>query len=237
MSASDRLAVSTRAPAGRDRGPRTPRDRRHERIERAVAREIAATLRRLDLGDGRMLHLQAAAGGQQTLLFRDQLGRAARPVVYDFRDVRDPEVSAQSDFAEVDLEAAAFPAPDDGFDLVIWNREIVTLKNFLPALGEARRVLRPGGVMIVTAPNLAALHNRLLLLAGFQPTTLHISQGDHVRGLTSRAMTRLLRGLPFEIQRITGVGLAPVSGAVQPRFLRGVSHTVMWVLRKPDEVT
>lgn len=233
MSVNHHSAVTTRAPAV----PPAPRDRRHERIERAVVQEIAVTLRGLALGGGcRLLHLQAAAYGDQTLLFRDQLGRAARPVVYDLWDVRDPETSAASDFAAVDVEAGVFPARDDGFDLVIWNREIVTLKNFMPALREARRVLRPGGVMIVTAPNLAALHNRLLLLAGFQPTTLHTSQGDHVRGFTSRALTRLLRrDLRFEIQQITGVGLAPVSGAVQPRFLRGISHTVVWVLRKPGE--
>jgi len=227
MSVGHRPAATTRA----------PRDRRHERIEQTVVREIAGSLPGLDLGGCRMLHLQPGAHGQQTLLFRNQLDQPARPVVYDLRDTRDPEASAHSDFAAVDIEAGTFPARDGHFDLVIWNREIVTLKNFMPALREARRVLRPGGVMIVTAPNLAALHNRLLLLAGFQPTTLHTSEGDHIRGFTGRAMTTLLRRvLRFEIQRITGVGLAPVSGAVQPRFLRGISHTVVWVLRKPGEV-
>lgn len=212
---------------------RTPREKRHERIEITVVREIAYELRRLALSDCRMLHLQAARG-QQTLLFRDQLIRPGRPLIYDFSDARDAEATAETDFVPVDFEAGALPARDDEFGLVVWNRDLVTLKNFMPILREARRALRPGGIMIVTVPNLAALHNRLLLLAGFQPSTLHTNNGDHVRGFVTASMTRLLeRDLDFQIDQITGVGLAPVSGAVQPRMLRAVSHTIVWVLRRP----
>ena len=64
---------------------------------------------------------------------------------------------------------------DDHYDLVVWNRDIVTLKNTMSALCAVRRVLRPGGFLILAVPNLAAAHNRLLLLGGRQPTTLHIS--------------------------------------------------------------
>jgi SAM-dependent methyltransferase len=210
----------------------TARELRHDRIERAVVREIAGGIRSLNLTDCRLLQIQAQRG-QQTLLFRDQLVRPRRPVIYDFQDMRDPEATAETDFAAVDFESEAFPASDNGFDLVIWNRDLVIVKNAGQALHEARRVLRPGGVMIVALPNLAALHNRFLLLAGFQPTTLHIYNGDHVRGFASLSMTRVLkRDLGFSVQRMVGVGLAPVSSAVQPRWLLPVSHTVIWMLRK-----
>jgi SAM-dependent methyltransferase len=220
-------------------GPPKPsvREQRHERIERAVVREIARGVQELDLTGGRLLQIQPPCA-QQTLLFRDQLIRPQRPVIYDVQDTRDPEVTAETDFAAVDLETDAFPAPDGDFDLVIWNRELVTVKHAGRALREARRALRPGGVMIITLPNLAALHNRLLLLAGFQPTTLHIYHGDHVRGFASRPMTRVLtRDLGFSVQRMAGVGLAPVSSAVQPRWLLPVSHTVIWTLRKEPNGT
>ncbi len=208
------------------------RERRHQRIEDGVAGEIARMIKALAPGNSRLLQIQPVSG-RQTLLFRDQLTAPSRPVIYEGEDTRDPAVSAATDFRQVDVEAAAFPAADGDFDLVIWNRELVTVKNLGPALREALRVLRPGGVLVVAVPNLAALHNRLLLLAGRQPTTLHVGNGDHVRGLVAGSMAGFLtRDLGLELLRVTGVGLAPVSAAVLPAPLRGISHTVVWALRK-----
>jgi Methyltransferase domain len=213
------------------------RVRRHERIEGAVVSEIADVIKTLAPGAGRLLQIHAHKG-RQTLLFCEQLARPEQPVIYDQEDERDPGVRPETDFARVDVEAAVFPAPDGHFDLVVWNRDLVTVKNIVPALHEVRRVLRPGGILVVAVPNLAALHNRLLLLAGRQPTTLHIDNGDHIRGFAVQSMTRFLqRELGFEILRVTGVGLAPVTGAVLPGPLRGLSHTVVWALEKPGAIT
>lgn len=210
------------------------RERRHQRIEDGVVLEIARVIRTVAPDRSRLLQIQPGPG-QQTLLFRDQLAAADCPVIYDEEDKRDPQVSSQTDFHKVDLEAAAFPAADGDFDLVVWNRDLVTVKNLLPALREVRRVLRPGGILVVAAPNLAALHNRLLLLTGRQPTTLHIGNGDHVRGFAIRSMTEFLTdGLDYRLVQVTGVGLAPVTAAVLPGPLRGVGHSVVWTLRKPS---
>jgi SAM-dependent methyltransferase len=212
----------------------TVRGRRHGRIELVVIREMARLIRGLDLAEARLLQVQAHQG-QEVLLFRDQLVRPHPPVIYDQEDARDPEVTAATEFAAVDVESATFPAPDGQFDLVVWNRDLVTLKNAVPALREARRVLKPGGFLLLSVPNLAALHNRLLLLAGRQPTTLHINNGDHVRGFASASMSTLLeRDLDFRIEHVIGVGIAPVTGAALPGAMTGFGHTVVWVLRKPD---
>jgi len=214
-------------------GTLTSRVRRHELIESAVVREIACVIRGLALSGSRLLQVQAQHG-QQTLLLRDQLVRPERPVIYDQEDVRGPEARAETSMSEVDLEAAEFPAPSGHFHVVVWNRDLVTVKNVGPAFQEVYRVLQPGGFLIVAVPNLAALHNRLLLLAGRQPTTLHVSNGDHIRGFAAPSMTRFLRhDLGFRIERVMGVGLAPVTAAALPRPLRGLSHTIVWVARKP----
>jgi hypothetical protein len=209
------------------------RERRHQGIEDAVVSEIARVIQTMASDQSRLLQVQPGSG-HQTLIFRDQLATPDRPVSYDEEDKRDPAVSSQTDFYKVDLEAAAFPAADGDFDLVIWNRDLVTVKNLVPAMREVRRVLRPGGILVVAAPNLAALHNRLLLMIGRQPTTLHIGNGDHVRGFAIRSMTEFLtHGLDYRLLRVTGVGLAPVTAAVMPGPLRGFSHSVVWALRKP----
>jgi len=223
------------APACRSPGSvQIMRNCRHERIEDSVVTEIARMIKILAPDKSRLLQIQPCRDrSRQILLFRDQLAAPCRPVIYDDEDKRDPVVSCETDFCQTDVEAAAFPAADGEFDVVVWNGDLVTVKNLGPALREARRVLRQGGVLLVAVPNLAALHNRLLLLAGRQPTALHIGNGDHIRGFAGPAMTGFLtRNLDFELLRVTGVGLAPVSAAVLPRPLRSISHTLVWALRK-----
>jgi SAM-dependent methyltransferase len=131
------------------------RDRRHERIEDSVVGEIARMIKALAPDKSRLLQIQPCQSRQtQTLLFRDQLAAPRCPVIYDDEDKRDPAVSPETDFRQVDVEAAAFPAADGDFDLVIWNRELDSVKNLGAALKEVRRVLRPGGVLLVAVPNL-----------------------------------------------------------------------------------
>ena len=139
-----------------------------------------------------------------------------------------------TDLEEVDFETARLPAPNDCFDLVDWIREARHPEERIQLLREVYRVVRPRGYLVLAVPNLAAVHNRLLLMAGRQPTTLHIHNGDHVRGFTASALTRVLeRHLGFRVEQLTGVGIAPVTGAILPRPLRDLGHTTIWVLRKP----
>jgi len=211
----------------------SPRDRRHSLIELSVAREIALAIRGLAPACGRLLEIQPPHG-PEVLLFREQLARPQRTVIYDQVDRRDPDAKEVTEFQEADLETGRLPAPEGHFDVVVWNRELVTVKNVMPALREVRRIIRPAGYLVLSVPNLAAAHNRLLLLAGRQPTTLHVSDGDHVRGFAVPALTRALeRDLGFSVENIIGVGIAPVTGSLLPRPLRDLGHTAVWVLRKP----
>jgi len=203
-------------------------------VEAAVVRQIAQAVRTLALEEVRLLEVDARHG-RDTLRYRDETFRPGRPMIYAEQDLRGPEARVETDIAVMDLDEARFPAPDDFFDLAVWNQGLVRLKNPVPALQEVRRVLRPGGVFVVAIPNLAALHNRLLLLGGRQPTT-HVNNGQQFGSYTCRSMRKLLeQDLGFLVQQFAGVGLAPLT-AVAPSALRSLADTVVWVLRKPGAV-
>jgi SAM-dependent methyltransferase len=64
------------------------------------------------------------------------------------------------------------PYSDASFDL-LWCSEVIEhLDNPALSLAEFRRVLRPGGVMVLTTPNSHAWFYRLLALAGLPPARL-----------------------------------------------------------------
>jgi len=84
---------------------------------------------------------------------------------------------------KANLEAEKIDFADETFDLVIANQVFEHLKSWVFVLSEIARVLKPGGYLIIGVPNLASLHNRIMLLFGKQPTCIHTA-GMHVRGFT-----------------------------------------------------
>ncbi len=83
----------------------------------------------------------------------------------------------------VDLERDSFPGKDASIDILISNQVLEHTKEIFWIFSEAARLLKPGGRFLVGVPNLASLHNRLLLLFGQQPTAQQ-SYSAHVRGFT-----------------------------------------------------
>lgn len=63
-----------------------------------------------------------------------------------------------------DLNKEGLPYPDVSFDLVTCTEVIEHLEHYRSALREASRVLRPGGVFIVSTPNVLNLRSRLRYL-------------------------------------------------------------------------
>ena len=83
----------------------------------------------------------------------------------------------------LDIERARFPFENGALDLVIANQVIEHTKEIFWILSETSRVLRPGGGLVIGVPNLASLHNRVLLALGQQPSAIQVL-GAHVRGFT-----------------------------------------------------
>lgn len=90
-----------------------------------------------------------------------------------------------------DIERDAFAFDAGSVDLIVANQVFEHVKDIFWVLHECSRVLRPGGALVVGVPNLASLHNRLLLAAGRQPTSL-TNWSAHVRGYTKRDLVATL---------------------------------------------
>jgi SAM-dependent methyltransferase len=109
----------------------------------------------------------------------------------------------------LDLERDCIPADDATFDIVIANQVLEHTKDIFWIVSEVARVLKVGGAFIVGVPNLASLHNRILLLLGAQPTAIDIV-GPHVRGFTVSGLKSLVElGGFFATRRLRGGNFYP----------------------------
>ncbi len=128
------------------------------------------------------------------------------------------------------LTDGGLPFATASADAVLFSEVIEHLVDPDGALDEIRRVLKPGGHLMLSTPNLAAWYNRALLLAGVQPVFSEVSLRGihgrpgrevvgHLRLYTARALRGLLAASGFEVVRTAG---APFHGV--PRPLRALDR-------------
>lgn len=135
----------------------------------------------------------------------------------------------------LDLERDRFPWGDATMDLVIANQVFEHLKNVWLPMSEAFRVLRPGGHLVFSVPNLASLHNRAMLALGVQPSSIR-TFGPHVRGYTYREARRFVElDGALRVTRALGAGFYPMPARLASPLARAwpdASHTVVLLARK-----
>ncbi|MDC0766044.1 class I SAM-dependent methyltransferase [Streptomyces sp. HD] len=123
-----------------------------------------------------------------------------------------------------ELTDGGLPFRSGAADAVLFSEVIEHLVDPDAALDEIRRVLRPGGHLMLSTPNLAAWYNRALLLAGVQPVfsevslrAIHGRPGrevvGHLRLYTARALREFVAASGFEVVRLAG---APFHGVPRP---------------------
>ncbi|MEU5979709.1 class I SAM-dependent methyltransferase [Streptomyces sp. NPDC047315] len=129
-----------------------------------------------------------------------------------------------TDVVRAELGTGALPFKSGAADAVLFSEVIEHLVDPDSALDELRRVLRPGGHLMLSTPNLAAWYNRALLLAGVQPVfsevslrAIHGRPGSevvgHLRLYTARALREFVAASGFEVVRVAG---APFHGVPRP---------------------
>jgi SAM-dependent methyltransferase len=105
----------------------------------------------------------------------------------------------------LDLERERLPFSDGSMDVVIANQILEHTKEVFWICHEITRVLRIGGTVIIGVPNLASLHNRILLFLGRQPSPLKTASA-HVRGFTRHDIMHFLSVCFPEGYRPAGFG-------------------------------
>jgi len=158
----------------------------------------------------------------------------------------------------LDFVHEPLPFPDRHFSVITFSETLehmpIERLNFL--LGEIKRVLRPGGLLIASSPNQAGLENRLRLLKGGSildlPEYLEVAQGifKHIRLYTPAEMKCLMGQLGFHVEcsamesnNSAYRGKSPKSmyrrmyrlyERIEQRvgFLRGLADTWYFVFRK-----
>jgi SAM-dependent methyltransferase len=129
--------------------------------------------------------------------------------------------------ARASVSDGALPLATSSIDVVIMSELIEHLVDPDSTLDEVWRVLRPGGTLLLSTPNLAAWYNRVLLLFGVQPLFTEVSLRGiygrpgtevvgHLRVFTHRALREFLHALGFVDIEIRGAPYHDVPDPFKP---------------------
>jgi SAM-dependent methyltransferase len=129
-----------------------------------------------------------------------------------------------------EVEPAGLPIASGRADVVIMGELIEHLVDPDSALEEAHRVLKPGGTLLLSTPNLAAWYNRGLLALGVQPLFTEVS----LRGVFGRPGSQVAGHLRLFTRRAL-VGLLAARGFGSIRVSGASYHDVPWPLRPLDQ--
>jgi 2-polyprenyl-3-methyl-5-hydroxy-6-metoxy-1,4-benzoquinol methylase len=107
-----------------------------------------------------------------------------------------------------DLEQTPCPLANESFDVVVLTEVLEHLRDYpARALAESHRILRPGGILVLTTPNAASLGNRLKLALG---RSVYTPLGDWLHGQPHARHARVYTRSELEAFGFP-VGLEPVA--------------------------
>ncbi len=107
-------------------------------------------------------HLDVGAGaGQLIRLLRDQLQCESSACDYSDHQMKLPDQKV--DLA--DLNHDPLPYPDGRFDVVTASEVVEHIEHYRATIREFYRVLKPGGLCVLTTPNILNLNSRLRFFA------------------------------------------------------------------------
>jgi 2-polyprenyl-3-methyl-5-hydroxy-6-metoxy-1,4-benzoquinol methylase len=133
---------------------------------------------------------------------------------------------------------APLPFQDGSFGTVVAAEVIEHVFDTQAVIAEFARVVRPGGWVVITTPNLVALSGRAQLMLGRSPHNVEFDAGPgtsgHIRYFTFDTLELLLRRAGLQpIGRWTNAAHFSVLGSSElvGRWWPGLGHTLISVAR------
>ncbi|QXQ06475.1 class I SAM-dependent methyltransferase [Sphingosinicellaceae bacterium] len=119
-----------------------------------------------------------------------------------YTTVFNKQIEERLNYWNVNAESDKLPYDTDSFDLVLFCEVLEHMTNDpVAALTEIKRILRPGGQLILTTPNVARTENVARLIAGenlYDPYSGYGPYGRHNREYTVAELERLMIFCGFE---------------------------------------
>ena len=106
-----------------------------------------------------------------------------------------------------DIASSRLPYESETFDIVFAGEVIEHLVDTTSFLKDVHRILKPGGCVILTTPNLASFENRVRILFGVYPIWVEYKLEDgqgHVRAYTPRTLKLHLKNNGFGVETHLG---------------------------------
>lgn len=148
------------------------------------------------------------------------------------------QIEAVADELHVlDIERSRLPFAEESIDLFVANQVLEHTKEIFWILHEVTRCLRVGGHFLIGVPNVASLHNRLLLLFGVHPTQ-HKLCSAHVRPFSKQDTLRFLEACfpaGYSLRRFGGSQFYPFPARLAKVFsamFPTAAFSIFFLLRK-----
>jgi 2-polyprenyl-3-methyl-5-hydroxy-6-metoxy-1,4-benzoquinol methylase len=201
----------------------------------AIYAGVAAALGAVHPGGGTLVDVGCGAGA---------LWHVLRPVFARYVGVdifRYDGFPTDGELVTGNLDDGTLPLADEYADVIASIETIEHLENPRAFMRQLARIVKPGGVIVVSTPNQLSLLSKTTLVVRNQFSAFQEAPGLYPAHLTALLEIDLLRiarecGLVEQTIRYTNSGRIPFTPTKWPRWLRGrpFSDNVILVARKPD---